>query len=388
MKRVLLVDDDQAVLQIVSRWLSHYQETFTIITAEHGREALDILLRQPVDVVVTDLQMPVMDGFELIAHLLSEQMSVPIIIMTAMVVSAVENRLQGVGAFPVIRKPLSVTALHTLICNELDARQQGIIQGLTLPSFLQLLEAECKSCALRVTANGRVGYLYFSDGELFHAETGESSGEAAAYDILLWDAVKLQMAALPAVPPQKTLHDRLMGLLMEAFRRRDEAEEARHRAGTAPHLPPQPTMEAGGMAAPQPPGDQEEDEVDGQPFTAVPATERQMTEAALKAAALILTLADHLLASTVEASKVYALAPALSRSLASGDFPQQAARLLRLLDGQRTFGEIMASFPADQAAVLTFLVNGLKALDLLREAPQPIPMHQPTQADAAATHPE
>ncbi|WP_082670959.1 response regulator [Chloracidobacterium thermophilum] len=384
MKRVLLVDDDQAVLQIVSKWLSRYQDTFTIITAEHGRGALDILMHQPVDVVVTDLQMPVMDGFELIAHLLSEQVHIPIIIMTAMVVSAVENRLQGVGAFPVIRKPLSVTALHNLICNELDARQQGVIQGLTLPSFLQLLETERKSCALRVTANGRVGYLYFCDGELFHAETGESSGETAAYDILLWEAVKLQMAALPVTPPPKTLHDRLMGLLMEAFRRRDEAEEARFRAGAAPHRPPQPDVEAGRLAAPQPPGAQEEDKVDGQPFTAVPATERQMTEAALKAAALILTLADHLLASPVEASEVYTLAPELSHRLASADFPQQAAHLLHLFDGQRTFGEIVAPLP-DQTAVLTFLANGLKALDLLHEAHDTTPTGQLTRAETAPT---
>ena len=367
MKRVLLVDDDQAVLQIVSRWLGRYQETFTIITAEHGREALDILMQQPVDVVVTDLQMPVMDGFELIAHLLSEQIHVPIIIMTAMAVSAVENRLQGVGAFPVIRKPLSVTALHNLICNELDARQQGVIQGLTLPSFLQLLEAECKSCALRVTANGRVGYLYFCDGELFHAETGESSGEAAAYDILLWEAVKLQMAALPATPPPKTLHDRLMGLLMEAFRRRDEAEEASRRAGTATHSTTQPAVETGRMVTPQPLVDQA-NEVSGQPFTAVPATEHRITGAALKTAAVILTLADHLSASAVEVSKAYTLAPELSHRLESEDFPQQAAHLLRLFDGQRTFGEIEAALP-DQAAVLAFLANGLKALDLLREAP-------------------
>ncbi len=375
MKRVLLVDDDQAVLQIVSKWLSRYQETFTIITAEHGQEALDILARQPVDVVVTDLQMPVMDGFELIAHLLSEQVHIPIIIMTAMVVSAVENRLQDVGAFPVIRKPLSVTALHNLICNELDARQQGVIQGLTLASFLQLLESERKSCALRVTANGRVGYLYFRDGELFHAETGESSGEAAAYDILLWETVKLQMAALPAIPPPKTLHDRLMGLLMEAFRRRDEAEEARRRAGAAPHSSPEPAVETRHVTSPQLP-DELGDEVDGQPFTALPATERQMTEAALKAAALLLTLADHLVASAVEASKVYTLAPELWRGLEAGNFPQPTARLLRLFDGRLTLGEIETTVP-DQAAVLAFLANGLKALDLLREAPHPTPTPQP-----------
>ncbi len=379
-KQVLLVDDDQAVLQIVSRWLGRYQETFTIITAEHGREALDILMRQPVDVVVTDLQMPVMDGFELIAHLLSEQIHIPIIIMTAMTVSAVENRLQGVGAFPVIRKPLSVTALHNLICNELDARQQGVIQGFTLASFLQLLEAERKSCALRVTANGRVGYLYFCDGELFHAETGESSGEAAAYDILLWETVKLQMAALPATPPPKTLHDRLMGLLMEAFRRRDEAEEARRRAGTATHSATEPAVEAGRMAMPQPPVEQA-NEVSEQPFTAGHRT----TEASLKTAAVILTLADHLLASTVEPSKVYTLAPELRRGLEAGDFPQPTARLLHLFDGRLTLGEIETTVP-DQAAVLTFLANGLKALDLLPEAHDSTPTDRLTQVEVAPTN--
>jgi CheY-like chemotaxis protein len=379
-KRVLLVDDDQAVLQIVSRWLGRYQDTFTIITAEHGREALDILMRHPVDVVVTDLQMPVMDGFELIAHMLSEQVHIPVIIMTAMVVSTVENRLQGVGAFPVIRKPLSVTALHNLICNELDARQQGVIQGFTLASFLQLLESERKSCALRVTANGRVGYLYFRDGELFHAETGHSSGEAAAYDILLWEAVKLQMAALPAMPPPKTLQDRLMGLLMEAFRRRDEAEEARLRAGAATHH--SPAVEAGRETVPQPPSD--EDEGGRQPLTAVPATEHQMMEAALRAAGWLLTLADHLSFSPVEPSKAYTLAPELRHSLESDNFPQQTARLLRLFDGQRTLGELETTVP-DQAAVLTFLANGLKALDLLSEAPDTTPTDRLTQVEVAPT---
>lgn len=377
MKQVLLVDDDQAVLQIVSKWLGRSQETFTILTAEHGREALDILMHQPVDIVVTDLQMPVMDGFEFIAHLLSEQVHVPIIIMTAMAVSTVESRLQGVGAFPVIRKPLSLTTLHTMICNELNAQQQGVIQGLTLPAFLQLLEAERKSCALRVTTNGRVGYLYFCDGELFHAETGENAGEAAAYDIVLWETVKLQMAALPATPPPKTLQDRLMGVLMEAFRRRDEAEEARRQASATSPALVQPNVESRHELILRSLDKQADADVE-QLLPAVLADERPLSEATLSTVELILRLADRLSESPVERQKAYLLAPELARRLAGEAPAWQAARLLRLFDGQLTLEEMINIVP-DQSGVLVFLANGLKALDLLQEA------HRPTQTASTPT---
>ncbi|MGQ9896412.1 MAG: response regulator [Acidobacteriota bacterium] len=377
MKRVLLVDDDQVILQIVAKWLSRYQAMFTVLTAEHGQEALDILRRQPVDVVVTDLQMPVMDGFELIAHLLSEQIHVSIIILTALDVGTVESRLQDIGAFPVVRKPVSVTTLYNLICNELDACRQGIIQGLSLASFLQLLEVEGKSCALRVTARGRVGYLYFCDGDLFHAETGEKSGEAAVYDILLWEDVKLQMAALPATSPARTLQDRVMGLLMEVSRRQDEAKVAyRQASSTTPH--DDQTAETEQAVTAQSLDKLALDKLayeDAEPlFAALPSDESQATEVApLQAVSLILTLADRLLESKIDASKTYTLVPELRRRLKSGEFSQQTSRLLQLFDDQLTIGEIICSTTLDQASVLAFLANGLKALGLLHEAYQPMP---------------
>lgn len=359
MKRVLLVEDDNAIVQLIARWLN--QHGFSVLTAENGREALDILAQQPVDIVVTDLQMPVMDGFELIAHLLSEQVNLPIIIMTAMVVSDVERRLHQIGPLPIIRKPLSVTALHNLLHNELNARREGVIQGLTLASFLQLLEVERKTCVLRVAAGGRVGYLYFSDGDLIHAETGAVSGETAAYDILLWEGVKLQMTPPPAAPPPRTLHDRLMGLLMEAFRRRDEAAEALRQAGSPPAVAEAaPDAAAGGEPA------------DAAPFAepdaaAQTSPDRHATASALQTAELLLTLADRLLQTKVEDVKTYAVAPDLRRRIEANALPQQTVALLRLFDGRRPLGELLAA-ASDNALAFLFLVGGMCAAGLLQES--------------------
>ncbi len=377
-KRVLLVEDDATIVQIVSKWLSRYREEFEVVTAEHGRAALDALARQPADIVVTDLQMPVMDGFELIAHLLSEARRTPIIITTGMPIGDVETRLGKVGDFPVLGKPLSVSALYSVIRNELDALQQGVIQGLTLASFLQLLEVERKSCVLRVTAAGRVGYLYFSDGELIHAETGQLAGEAAAFDILLWEGVKLQMSAPPAELPPQTLHDRLMGLLMEAFRRRDEAEAKRRPA--APKPPDQSATAELALSA------LSETEAEGDWNDAAQAIgdKRRLPDAAAQAAEMLLRLTHQLLHAGVEASKAYAVEPELRRRVNADDLPQETINLLRLFDGHLQLGEILAR-ASDQAAAIMFLASGLKAAGLLREvksdAPAPDIAPPPTPGD-------
>ncbi len=61
--KVLLVEDNDGLRRVYKRLLEAHQ--FDVLTAEHGAAALDVLADQPIDVVVTDIGMPVMDGFEL-----------------------------------------------------------------------------------------------------------------------------------------------------------------------------------------------------------------------------------------------------------------------------------------------------------------------------------
>ena len=61
--KVLLVEDNDGLRRVYKRLLEAHQ--FDVLTAEHGVAALNVLADQPIDVVVTDIGMPVMDGFEL-----------------------------------------------------------------------------------------------------------------------------------------------------------------------------------------------------------------------------------------------------------------------------------------------------------------------------------
>ncbi|MBU4033185.1 MAG: response regulator, partial [Proteobacteria bacterium] len=66
MKKVLVVDDDHGFLLSLQDMCRERVDTFQIVTAGNGKEALTVLSSQPIDLVVTDLKMPEMDGFELV----------------------------------------------------------------------------------------------------------------------------------------------------------------------------------------------------------------------------------------------------------------------------------------------------------------------------------
>jgi|HubBroStandDraft_6_1064221.scaffolds.fasta_scaffold514605_1 CheY-like chemotaxis protein len=77
---VLLVDDDPALLEMLGRTLE--RAGFTVITAVHGADALAQMGQLAADIVVTDIMMPEMDGFELIRKLHAKWPHLPIVAMS------------------------------------------------------------------------------------------------------------------------------------------------------------------------------------------------------------------------------------------------------------------------------------------------------------------
>jgi CheY-like chemotaxis protein len=84
-----------------------------VITAPHGREALKLFRERPVDLAITDLMMPEMDGFELIRQLTAQWPSIRII-----AISGADLRLdmaRQLGAKAVLKKPVTGAALVTAV---------------------------------------------------------------------------------------------------------------------------------------------------------------------------------------------------------------------------------------------------------------------------------
>ncbi len=119
MKDVLIVDDERAFLSILTEGLRGYGQDFGIITAENGRDAIEVLKRQPVDLVVTDIKMPQMDGFELLEYLNANHPRVPVMLMTAFGTPEMEERGRAMGARQYLEKPFDVDTLVQKIRGEL-----------------------------------------------------------------------------------------------------------------------------------------------------------------------------------------------------------------------------------------------------------------------------
>jgi two-component system NtrC family response regulator len=103
METILIVDDEKNYLTILSAVLE--DEGFEVLTALGGREALEVHKTSDLDLIVTDMKMPAMDGIELLEHIKSVDPDLPIIMMTAhgTIDKAVEAMQKG--AYSYILKP-------------------------------------------------------------------------------------------------------------------------------------------------------------------------------------------------------------------------------------------------------------------------------------------
>jgi DNA-binding response OmpR family regulator len=231
MKIILLVEDDEAIRSALAELLADLDEGYRIIQAENGREAINVLHGTAVDLVITDLNMPVLDGFALLAHLMSAHTRMPIIVLTAYGTPDTRRHLKEMGA-GYLEKPLDLPLLPGVVREKLAQQARGHIEGITLSSLLQILNLERKSCALHVESGGRLGELVFEAGQMVHAEIDGAVGLDAAHAILCWEEPRIEIGATPS-RPSRTIGMELLHILLESARRRDEEERARARPQTA-----------------------------------------------------------------------------------------------------------------------------------------------------------
>jgi CheY-like chemotaxis protein len=225
MNNVLLVDDEKKFLRNIRTGLADFENRFHVLTAENGKKAIEVLESANVDLVVTDLKMPVMDGFELLAHIVSNFPAIPVIVMTAFGTPDVEKSLKRTGIIDMLEKPIDLDALAASVIRGLEAVEvEGALSGISLESFLQLIETEQKTCLLEVSVgNQEKGLLYFKEGALYDAVYGHIKGEDAALCLLVLEDVKIRFKKLPRKKVKRRIKTALISLLMEGSRLKDEA---------------------------------------------------------------------------------------------------------------------------------------------------------------------
>ncbi len=124
MARILVVDDDSVIRELVATVLEE-ESDHTVVLAENGKDALARLAESPVDAIVCDVNMPVMDGYELVRAVRStpEFHELPVLMISA--VATAEDLDSSVDVDVMLEKPFEINALLACIAFILSGMRAG-----------------------------------------------------------------------------------------------------------------------------------------------------------------------------------------------------------------------------------------------------------------------
>ena len=220
MKKILLLDKDDNLVRQLLQALQHYSDMEVIVANE--RNQVNLALQQlSIDLVVTDIEGAEECCFELLEALNQHFPTMPIDVITSSLTADFELRLGSLRIARRFEKPLDAIKTAENIHRQITNSATGQLKGLSLPSVLQLMNIEKKHCSLTVCSTKNKGELFIRDGEIIAAQVATLSGVDAAYHILSWDNVSIELLSCQPDVAQE-IDKPFMSLIMEALRLKDE----------------------------------------------------------------------------------------------------------------------------------------------------------------------
>jgi nitrogen regulation protein NR(I) len=120
-KQVLIVDDEPNLRKILSHQLS--RDGYDVLTAEDGEQGLALLKEHHIDLVITDLKMPKVDGMTLLKKALEEEPELPVVLVTAH--GTIDTAVEALktGAFDFVTKPFDKDEVRQIVAKALKTRE-------------------------------------------------------------------------------------------------------------------------------------------------------------------------------------------------------------------------------------------------------------------------
>ena len=223
LKKVLIVDDEETLTWSMAKSLSKDKDKYEVMIANNGREALGLLKKDKIDLVISDIRMPDINGLDLLVRIKMEHPQTKVIIMTAYGSTDVQKEANRRGSLFYIEKPFEINDIRKIIIDLIGKKKgfQGKVFDVQLTDIIQMNCLGRLTTALVITRNGEKGVIYFNEGEIIHAECGEKKGSDAFYRILSWEEGEF-ISNIGFIPPVQTIFQSWEHLLVEAMRRTDD----------------------------------------------------------------------------------------------------------------------------------------------------------------------
>ena len=177
---ILIVEDDLKVVELVKAAVEKIGIEYIIKIAYNGKEALNIIEKEKIDLALLDIHMPVMSGAQLLTELCNQRIWFPIIILTAYSVQEIRNKLLEYGIIDLLVKPLDIVVLKEKIKDVLQkSEHKDSISGLSAAAIMQVLEMENRTGIMNIKIKNRNGRIFFQEGKVVDIEADGISGEEA-----------------------------------------------------------------------------------------------------------------------------------------------------------------------------------------------------------------
>ena len=122
MKKILVIDDESFITDVISKML---ENQYDVVTETDARKALETINNTELDLIVTDVVMPGLDGVQLVDRIRRDRKSIPIIMMSGNPVGRkFLYAAHGLGATGVLTKPFTQETLTDTVARALDSSSE------------------------------------------------------------------------------------------------------------------------------------------------------------------------------------------------------------------------------------------------------------------------
>lgn len=194
-RTIMLVDDDVSFLKNLKDGLEYSIKNIKLITHTNAEDAWKSLGETDVSLIIADLQLPGMSGFELANLVDRKYPAIPIILITAYGTPKLSSYARDIGAIKFFNKPIDLKEMIEEVKNglELLGAEVTSIRKISLATVLELIGMEKMTVSVTVKDKGtnESGRIWFKEGNIIDAEIDEFEGVEAVFNMLTFDDVDI-----------------------------------------------------------------------------------------------------------------------------------------------------------------------------------------------------
>lgn len=241
--KLLLLDDDQDLLDLYREILGKLPSKPEVLSTTSGARAIALLESEPFALLISDLNMPRMDGLQVLTIVKRKFPQLRTAVMTSVVDEQFRARAYSMGVDLFLEKPNTSQEINFFLdCIEsLLGRedQSSGFRGVQSKSLVDIIQLEClssSSSVLKIIQGKSEGKIWIKDGEIIDATALDLAGTAAFQRILSWRTGNFEI--LPPDPDRpRAIFESYQGLLLESSQAIDEQQgiaDAAAASGSAP----------------------------------------------------------------------------------------------------------------------------------------------------------